>query len=158
MDLRQEKTKPKFDYGKFIESILKSNDVRLLGSERVSGRDCYVIEVIPKNRTGLILKEKLWIDKEFWYPVKVETTMKFGSSTLEYRDLKINAGIPDRLFEFKPPKGAKIVRSTGFSKDNLTIEDAQKDFTILVPRYTAGYRFDRARVMKFGGKETLILY
>lgn len=32
------------------------------------------------------------------------------------------------------------------------------NFTILVPRYTAGYEFDGARVMKFGGKEIVILY
>ena len=159
--LKLPKTKPKFDYGKFIESVLKSNDVKLLGSDSVNGRDCYVIEVIPKNKSVLIEKEKIWIDKKYWCPIKIETITKVGSTTFEYRDLKFNTGIPDSLFEFKPPKGAKIVRGlTTFLRSNLTIEEAQKEvnFTILVPRYTAGYEFDGARVMKFGGKEIVILY
>lgn len=152
---------PKFDYGKFIEFILKSNDVKLLGSDRVNGRDCYVIEVIPKNKSVLIEKEKIWIDKEFWCPIKIESFTKLRSSTFEYRDLKFNTGIPDDLFEFKPPKDAKVVR--GFSstiKSNLSIEEAQRmvNFTILLPKYTDGYEFDGARVMKFDGKETVILY
>lgn len=30
--------------------------------------------------------------------------------TLEYRDVKINTGIPDAEFEFKIPKGARVLR------------------------------------------------
>ena len=152
------KVKPKFDYEKFIESILKSNEVKLLGVEKVNGRECYVIEVIPKNKSVFIEKEKMWVDKEFWYPIKIEIFTKAGTSVLEYKDIEFNTGVPDSLFEFKPPKGAKVVKS--FTSSNLTIEEAQKmvNFTILVPKYTAGFKFDGARVMKFGGKETVILY
>ncbi len=158
------KVKPRFDYEKFIELILKSNDVKLLGVEKVSGRECYVIEVVPKNKSAFIEKEKLWIDKEFWCPIKVETFTKIGTSTFEYKDLKFNTGIPDSFFEFKPPKGAKIVKgSSSKFLSNLTIKtigEAQKkvNFTILVPKYTAGYEFNGARVLKFGSKETVILY
>ncbi len=45
------KEKSKFDYGIIIKDLLKDNEIKLLGSDKVSGRDCYVIEVIPKNKT-----------------------------------------------------------------------------------------------------------
>ncbi len=99
---------PKFDYGKFIQEILKNNDVKLTGIEKVSGRNCYIIEVIPKNKT-YYTQEKIWIDTEYWYPLKVEIHGKFNM-TIEYKDVKFNTGIPDSLFNFKPPKGAKVMR------------------------------------------------
>ncbi len=99
---------PKLDYGKFIQEILKNNDVKLIGVGKVSGRNCYIIEVIPKNRT-LCEHEKIWIDSEYWYPLKVEMYGKFNM-TIEYKNIKFNTGIPDSLFNFKPPEGAKVVR------------------------------------------------
>ena len=98
------KEKPKFDYGELIKDLMKKNEVKLLGSEKISGRDCYVIEVIPKNKTFYV-EQKLWIDKEYWHPLKIEINYGEFNSTIEYKDVKFNTGIPDSLFEFKPPKG-----------------------------------------------------
>ncbi len=100
--------KPKFDYGEIIENLLKNNDVKLLGTEKISGRDCYVIEVIPKNKTFYV-RQKFWIDKEYWYPLKVEINYGMFNTIIEYRDVKFNTGIPDSFFEFKPPAGARVI-------------------------------------------------
>ncbi len=156
--------RPKFDYGKLIEEMLKGNDVKLLGSEKVGGRDCYVIEVIPKNRTfyskTLHITSKLWIDKEYWYPLKIELNYGKFSITIEYRNVKFNTGIPDSFFEFKPPEGAKVVERKISMPKKLTLQEAQKqvNFTIITPEYTAGYKFDYAYVSKFGKVETVSLH
>ena len=86
--------RPKFDYGKLIEEMLKGNDVKMLGSEKADGKDCYVMEVIPKNRTfyskTLHITSKLWIDKEYRYPLKIELNYGKFSITIEYRNVKFN--------------------------------------------------------------------
>jgi outer membrane lipoprotein-sorting protein len=151
--------KPKFDYGELVKDLLKNNEVKLLGNEEISGRDCYVIEVVPRNKTFYV-KQKLWIDKEFWYPLKIEINYGEFNSTIEYKDVKFNIGIPDSFFEFKPPKGAKIVEQEVNLPKKLTLEEAQKqvNFTIVTPEYTAGYKFDYVYVFKSNGKEMVTIY
>jgi len=153
-----ETEKPEFDYGKFIKNMLENNDVKLAGGEKVSGRDCYVIEVTPKNET-FYAKQKLWIDKEFWYPIKIEINYGEFSSAIEYQ-IEFNTGISDDVFEFTPPEGTKVVEQKFEMPKKLTIEDAQKqvNFTIITPDYTAGYEFSHAMAFKFGNKEAVSLY
>ncbi len=153
------KKKPKFDYGELIEDLMNNTNVKLLGSEKVSGRDCYVIEVIPKNKTFYV-EQKLWIDKEYWYPLKIESDYGKLKLTIEYKDVKFNTGIPDSLFEFKPPKGAKVIEQKFTLPKKLTFEEAQKqvNFTIIAPKYTAGFKFNYAYVFKFDGREMVSLY
>ena len=147
--------RPKFDYGEIIKDLLKRNEVKLLGSDEMAGRDCYVIEVIPKNKTSYV-KQKLWIDKEYWYPLKIEINYGEFNSTIEYKDVKFNTGIPDSFFEFKPPKGAKVVEPEVKPPKKFTL--AGVNFTIIVPKSTAGFKFDSAYVFKFGSREMVSLY
>jgi len=151
--------RPKFDYGEIIKDLLKRNEVKLLGSDEMAGRDCYVIEVIPKNKTFYV-RQKLWIDKEFWYPLKIEINYGEFNSTIEYRNVTFNTGIPDEFFEFKPPKGVKVVKQEVNLPKKLTLKEAQKqvNFTIITPKYTAGYKFDYAYVFKSNGGEMVILH
>ncbi len=153
------KEKPKFDYGELIKDLMKNTNIKLLGSEKISGRDCYVVKVIPKNKTFYV-EQKLWIDKEYWYPLRIEINYGEFNSTIEYKDVKFNTGIPDSFFEFKLPKGAKVVEQEIAPPKMLTLEEAQKqvNFTIIVPKYTAGFKFDYAYVFKFGSKEMISLY
>ncbi|MBO8180123.1 MAG: outer membrane lipoprotein carrier protein LolA [Archaeoglobus sp.] len=92
----------KLDYTEIIKDLLERYDVQLLGEEKVSGRDCYVLNLKPKGDEGNVTK--MWVDKEFWFPVKME--YKFGefSMFIEYRNLSFNNGIDDSFFEFKPPE------------------------------------------------------
>ena len=150
--------KPKFDYGELIKDLMKKNEIKLLGSEKISGRDCYVIEVIPENKTFYV-EQKLWIDKEYWYPLKIEINYGEFNSTIEYKDVKFNR-IPDSFFEFKPPKGAKVIEREITPPRKLTLEEAQKqvNFTIIAPKYTAGFKFDYAYIFKSGSREMVSLY
>jgi len=153
------KKRPKFDYGEFIKDLLKDNKVKLLGTGKVTGRECYVIEAIPRNKTYYI-EQKLWIDKEYWYPLKIEINYGEFNSTIEYRHVKFNTGIPDSFFEFKPPAGARVIEQNVTPPKRLTLDEAQKqvNFTIVTPKYTASFKFKYAYVYKFGGREMVTLF
>jgi len=150
--------KPEFDYGKIVKDMLDKYEIKLIGEENI-GRDCYVIEAKPKEETFLV-KQKLWIDKEFWYPIKIETNFGEFNSTIEYRDVEFNSGISDKEFEFVVPESAKVVEKEFKLPEKLTIEEAQQrvNFTIIKPKYTAGYEFSHAMVLKFAEKESVSLY
>jgi len=137
------------DYGKLVKDMLKHYDVKLLGSEKVSGRDCYIIQLIPKDNKEEA-EAKMWIDKEFWYPLKIEYSIGDVKSTMEYLNVEFNTGVSDDLFQFTPPKGAKVIteEDIGIKKFN-SVEEAQKhvDFKILKPTYTAGYELKNVKLM-----------
>ena len=137
--------KPQFDYGMIIKGLMDSYNVRLLGEEKIDSRDCYVIEAEPKAGGA---KMKMWVDREFWYPLRTEMSVEGIKTVVEYRNVSFNSGIDDSLFEFSPPEGVKIVEKKFELPEKLTIDEAQQkvNFTIIVPTYTAGYEFDYAMV------------
>ncbi len=57
--------RPQVDYGEIIEGLMESYNVRLLGEEEMNSRDCYVIEIEPKEGGA---KMRIWVDREFWVP------------------------------------------------------------------------------------------
>jgi outer membrane lipoprotein-sorting protein len=136
------------DYGELVKNMLERYDVKLLGSEKVSDRDCYVIQLTPKNNKSIEMK--MWVDKEFWYPLKIEHSVGGLNSTVEYINVEFNTGVSDDVFQFTPPKGAKVKteEDIGIKKFN-SIEEAQKhvDFKILKPAYTAGYELKEISLM-----------
>jgi len=155
--------KEAFSYSRIIEELLNSYELKALGSEKINGRDCYVIDAKPKVENILGMKLKMWVEKEFWYPIKIE--MEFdvlgnkSKSVVEYRNLSFNSGISDELFEFTPPPEAKILELKLQMPAKLTIEEAKRnvDFEILVPKYTAEYEFDYAMVSELD-EEVSLLY
>ena len=150
-----------WDYGALIKNMFDLYDIKYVGDEKVSNRDCYVLELTPKNKTGNMAVNmgalKMWVDKEYWQPLKIEMNGKGFSSIIEYQDVRYNIGIGDDAFKFAPPKDAKLIENN--MPKEMTIEDAQKEvsFNTLVPKYTAGYEFKSATPNKYGGEESVIL-
>jgi outer membrane lipoprotein-sorting protein len=134
----------------FIEEVLNNSETSLLGSEIIDGRSAYVIEMIPKETGEHFLPGKtiFWVDKETWMPLKVEMYDNEGKlvNTMEYKNVEINTGVPDSVFEFKIPEGAEVkTLEESMEEEKMTIEEAQVNasFDILEPTYLpSGYEFD----------------
>ncbi len=155
---------PKMDYGEIIKDMMEKFDVDLKGSEKISNRDSYILEMTPKDES-VTMKQKLWVDKEHWMPLKIEMEMEIQGKTmktsLEYQDMEFNVGIPDSEFEFDVPKGAEVTeRKIQMPKIFTSIEEAQEEagFAILEPGYIPeGYEFERAIVMDIRDKKRVSL-
>ena len=148
MELKQPEVSP--DYGKLVKNMLEYYDVELLGSEKVLGRDCYVLKLTPRGE-GFASTQKMWIDKEYWYPLRMEMKGKRMNMTMEYTEIEFNTGVSDDVFEFTPPEGAKIKTPEDLGiKEFSSVEEAQQtvDFEILKPSYTAGYELKAVTVIK----------
>ncbi len=147
MNRSAESTPVKFDYTTLIREMLDYYDVELLGEDKVSGRDCFVLNLKPKNEAENATK--MWVDKEFWFPIRMETSFGDFSMQIEYRNLSFNTGVDDSFFEFKPPEGAQVEKfDINLPKTYESVEEAQKEvgFKILVPSYTAGYELKSVSV------------
>lgn len=170
----REDRKPVIDFGPYILEMHKIFDIQHFDSERIGDREVFILDMIPKNSTNkTILKQKLWIDKETWMPLRIENYDKIGKPviTIEYRNLEINTGVQDDDFNFQIPPGTKIITKELPQFKEMTIEEARKavNFTIIIPDYPSGInRPDRVTLSKYDdvqsvsfnykiGNETLLI-
>ncbi|MCX9012779.1 MAG: outer membrane lipoprotein carrier protein LolA [Candidatus Methanoperedens sp.] len=112
MDIQETSMTFEQDYAKSIKELLSQTDISYKGTDKFDGRDVYLITSTPKD--GGIwqgMRFNLWVDSETWMPLKMDTIDKNDNllTSVEYRDVKYNTGIPDTEFEFKVPEGAKII-------------------------------------------------
>jgi len=127
---RMEKYLPKlkmleiYDYGKYSKSVdqylslafglsgaelQKNYQVKWVGEESLGAVRVTHLELTPKDKDALklITKIEMWIPEGQTYTIQ-EKLYKAGSRdtlTWIYSDAKLNPGLPDAAFDFKPPPG-----------------------------------------------------
>jgi outer membrane lipoprotein carrier protein len=70
----------------------------------------YLIDLIPKDKDEEYNKVTIAVDKKSMIVKNIYLYDAFGNLTmLELKDIKINRGVPDSLFKFKPPAGIEII-------------------------------------------------
>ncbi len=151
VDLGQE-----LNYAGLIANFLNESDVSFSGMEKIDGRNTFIMTLGPKEEessgsifTGNI---KVWVDEETWMPLKYDIYDPDGNVIIsaEVRNLQVNTGISDEVFEFDIPEGAEVttIDMNEFAlPEDITLEEAQEkaDFEILLPSYVPeGYEFDHA--------------
>ncbi len=164
MDMPEISKPSEQDYTQSIKELLNQTDISYQGTEKFEGRSVYIIKASPKNGSMLMgIRYSMLVDSENWMPLKIEMFDKNDKlmTSIEYRDIKFNTGIPDSEFEFKVPEGAKVItRELPAPPKKMTLEEARKEvnFTVLSPSYVpSGYTFDSATVFKYDGKESVSL-
>ncbi|PKL28683.1 MAG: outer membrane lipoprotein-sorting protein [Spirochaetae bacterium HGW-Spirochaetae-2] len=60
------------------KDTLSQYDVKLVGNERISGRDCYILEFSAKTRTVAYPMQKVWVDTGTYMVWKGEFSTKAG--------------------------------------------------------------------------------
>ncbi|AYK15812.1 outer membrane lipoprotein-sorting protein [Methanosarcina flavescens] len=155
-DLEDSKRMPSFDYGMIFKDLTIINDMSLIGDEKLSGKSCYVIEAIPKNKTAII-SQNIWIDKESWIPIRIDRDFGGYKSRVEYINISVNTDVSDNEFEFILPADAKIVKPNTSLPNQISMEEAQEsaNFTILKPSYSAGYQFNGATIGEYADSVSL---
>jgi outer membrane lipoprotein-sorting protein len=84
-----------------IKDIKKYNP-KIVGSERIDGKDCLVVET---NREGIM--SRFWFWKETGIPLKGEVKTSSVTTTAEFKNIEFNIDIPDNMFEL--PAGVQII-------------------------------------------------
>jgi outer membrane lipoprotein-sorting protein len=96
--------------------LLKSYDVKFLGSETVNGVSARKLELIPKSihLRNNIAKILLWIDPKRGVSVQQQLFEPSGDYHLsKYSDIQIDQKIPDSVFKLKTTPKTKIVSPQG---------------------------------------------
>ena len=105
-----------FLYPEFVDDIIaESNNLVMLGTTKVDGKECFHIAGTAKDKTF-----QFWIaDDAFYLPVKmvIVYTDKPMNPQFEatYCDWQINPNLPGKIFEFRAPPNAKKIKLTPLS-------------------------------------------
>ena len=99
-------------FGGSGHDMLKSFDVKSLGSETVNGVNTEKLELVPKTERvrGIFSKIWLWIDPAQGISLQQQFFEPSGDYRLaKYSNLKLNQKIPDSVFKLKTSGDTKFV-------------------------------------------------
>lgn len=101
---------PPIDNTRAIRELFNRSDKSYAGTDKIDGRSMYVLKLTPKE-TAPITTMKMWVDRENYFIVRMYWYNQYDEPfyMIEYRDIKLNSGIPDSAFEFKMPEGAEVI-------------------------------------------------
>ena len=144
-----------------IANALNESDVSYEGSDTVADRDVHVIELTDTdtNRTTTV-----WVDKEFWYPLKYETAMERGdqqlSTTMVFEEVAFNEGLDDGTFEFEPPADATVEQyepPETRTVDSLAAVDDETPYDVSAPELPDRFEFHEGRLTDAGDSRSAYL-
>ena len=96
-------------FGTSSEDIKKNFTATLGGEESIDGQKTTILDLKPKN-SG-IKSVRMWMDQKRWVAVQIKVTE--GSDDyfiLKYSNIKLNANIPDSVFQIKLPKDVRVLK------------------------------------------------
>ena len=103
-------------FGGSGHDLLKSYDVKYVGSETISGIEVAKLELTPKSAKlrNNIAKILLWIDPARGVSVQQQFLEPGGDYRLaKYSDIRLNQKLPDNVFKLKTTGKTKIVSPQG---------------------------------------------
>lgn len=93
------------------EELLKKYSVKVLGSEIINNRDCYLLELIAKEKNITYAKRKLWVDKENFVVLKSQL-FSLSGKLLKESVMENVKKYDDRYYATKVTMMNKLVKNS----------------------------------------------
>jgi chaperone LolA len=97
-----------FSPNKFLFNYPENFYSDLEGSETVSGLDCYLLKLSPRNK-GNVKSAKIWVDKEEYLIRKITVSSAGSTDTYMLKKITLDSGISSSKFSFDPPGDVEII-------------------------------------------------
>ncbi|MCS7186977.1 MAG: outer membrane lipoprotein-sorting protein [Armatimonadota bacterium] len=130
-----------------FDLLRKNYELRLLPSEQVAGRDCYVLVAQPKHQNNPA--RKVWVDKTHFVILKDELIDSDGTPIRVFvvRSVNFNADIDESLFSV--PSGWQVANAPYRPIPSLSLAEAEKiaGFKVRPPQFVPeGYQLSSVGV------------
>lgn len=100
-------------FGQSNEEVKKFYNVALLREEIIDGQKTSVLELKPKSAqaSAMFTSILLWMDQTRWIPIQIRTNEASRDYMIvKFSKIRLNAKIPDSIFDLKLPKDVKTVK------------------------------------------------
>jgi outer membrane lipoprotein-sorting protein len=131
------------------------------GTVTVAGRETFEVHITPRRNDSAISATTMWLDAEWYYPLKTRTVVSFDSErqtiTTEFRNVTFNPEISSGTFEFDPPADATVVESDYESEsyDSRSSLASATDIDVPDPTVPEGYAFESGSVTTYQGNRSV---
>jgi len=135
-----------FELGNEIKNVKNALSTKIIGEEKLAGRNTTIVEVIPQNGSSY----KLWIDKKTRMPLQKQSAMENAIQyKVTYTKIDFQNAIPADLLTYHAPKGYHAVNEAPEqSVSNFNEARQAAGFIPKVPETTpAGYSQNRITVV-----------
>jgi chaperone LolA len=78
------------------------------GEENISGKDCYVLKLTPRNK-AVVKSAKIWVDKEDNLIRKIFIVSSESSTTYSLKNIVLDPGLSSSKFSFSTPSGVEEI-------------------------------------------------
>lgn len=135
-------------------------DVTYLGTDTVAGRTAHGFELTPASEAAISIEQTLWLDHEYFYPLKTHQVLETDNRTIEttvrLTEVTFDTDLPEDAFEFDIPENATVdtIDFDSETFDSLAAVRAATNRTIPSPDVPAGYEFQQAQL--FGDRTTQV--
>lgn len=116
-----------------LEEMLNENDVEMIGKEKVADRQTFHLSLKPKNDDAFATLNEIWIDTEFYMPLKMKVEGDDFSMLTEYTLIDFNIDIADDKFNFAIPEGAEVQYWSDLMPKSMSLEELKEAVTFAVP-------------------------
>lgn len=95
---------------KFLAAIDPTTEVEVTGTEKVAGRDAYLLRLVPKTDRTTVGSVTLAIDSKNWVPLQVTVMPRTGKDpAVQLGFAAVSFDMPSAgTFAFTPPQGTKV--------------------------------------------------
>lgn len=127
-------------------------EVDYLGTEQVADHRAHGFRMTAVTEATIDVNRTLWLDAEFYYPLRSEQTVAFGDRTYDVsthlEDVRLNGDLPEDAFDWTPPTNATVETFSLNEEtfDSRTALAAAAPFPVPDPDLPDGYEFDSGRV------------
>lgn len=139
--------------GPSVGDAVEGYEVEYLGTETVSGRTAHGFRLSAVTDAALTANRTLWLDAEYYYPLRSVRTSAFENETYHVqsalRNVTFDDGLDAGAFSWSPPPNASV-EALGVGEDAYDSRSAFADAAPLsVPRSDTpdGYAFEHGRVL-----------
>ncbi|HRZ86235.1 MAG TPA: outer membrane lipoprotein carrier protein LolA [bacterium] len=101
-----------FGFDRSVQELQKTFSIRIAAVEPAGALKRYVLAMKPRDASDkrFFTEVRLWISSSSWMPEKIKVYEVSGDrTTTELANIRLNAGIDEKTFEFTPPPDAEVV-------------------------------------------------
>jgi outer membrane lipoprotein-sorting protein len=137
-----------------VDRLRKNFTPEYVGTEKVAGREAYIVLIKPNNPD--LPTRKIWVDTEKFVALKREQRAPDGTliQSVEFEAINFNPEFSKETFEFTPPPDAKVVHEEWDVVPNIKTLQNHAPFTPGVPLYRPkGFQLQNAAIRKVKAAE-----
>lgn len=128
-------------------------EVEYLGTDTVAGRTAHGFELRAASEAALAVNQTLWLDDEYFYPLKSHQEFELENRTvetsMEVTNVTFNADLSADAFEFEVPENATVeVLDRSESFDSVAGLQEATNLTVPEPVVPENYEVENARLVE----------